>query len=117
MADCSKTVDFIRELSRLCRYYDGCSNGCPLWENQAECMGSPPHGMNEKTISIVQRWSDEHPVMTWIGKLKELLPNAKIEYVINTLCPREIFGAIAQDADTTCNYSCGECWAGEYKEE
>lgn len=116
MADCSKTVDFLREWGRMCN--SGVCFGCGIGQAKEATAGCRRYVMThpEDAIAIVQRWSVEHPALTWAGKLNELLPNAKIEDIINMLCPRDVFGDKAPDTDTTCNMSCGECWSTEYKE-
>ena len=117
MADCTKTVDFLREWGRMCDTYDGCEK-CPIRTkeigNGLSCVETIQRHQTD-AIDVVQKWSDEHPVMTWEGKLKELLPNADIGALTATLCPSDIFGKNAQrncDGENPCD----ECWAGEYKE-
>lgn len=122
MADCTKTVDFLREWSRMC---EGRScEKCPI----------SPHSVADRTscnryvashpddaIAIVQKWSDEHPVMTWADKLRELLPDARIiEEIMRTCCPSDVFGSIASTADEGGCKSMGgytSYWNGEYREK
>ena len=52
--DCSKTLDFVHEFTRMC---DGGCRACPLLYRK-ECT---LRKVTEKTIAIVQKWSDEHP--------------------------------------------------------
>lgn len=117
MADCTKTAEFIRELVRLCESNEVCST-CPLRDEKRDgCRVPPTEYLSTGAIAIVQKWSDEHPVITWAGKLKELLPNANIEDVIAPLCPRDFFGGIECPNQPGCDYDCVNCWNGEYKEE
>ncbi len=81
--DCSVTVNFAREYSRMCKYHITrvkCHE-CP--------MGSSHNGTNyncehllfecpQKAVEIVQAWSDEHPVKTRLDDLLEKYPNADI---------------------------------------
>lgn len=118
MADCTKTVEFIRELVRLCDSNSLCS-GCPLHNEQESCEGTPSEYLSEDAISIVQKWSDEHPVMTWAGKLRELLPHAPIGQIMDEYCPYQIFGDHApykEDCEAEGPANCLDCWSGEYKE-
>lgn len=121
MADCTKTVDFIRELVRMCDSNDACSS-CHLHDaKHGTCRRTPAESLSEDTIAIVQKWSDEHPVMTWEGKLKELLPNVDMSKIVATCCPYNLLGGEAPNMET-CRSSgdyedCVNCWHGEYKEE
>ena len=113
MADCTKTAEFIREWNRMCREHDRCGE-CPFWgvvcTEEAAVTEVP-----EDVIAIVQKWSDEHPVMTWKGKLLELLPNHGLAGLC--VCPKAFFGDHAPGLDTCRNdTTCVECWQGEYKE-
>ena len=124
MADCSKTVDFMRELNRMHKAFDECRN-CPLsgWKREPrglDCNEFVKH-YTEQTISIVQKWSDEHPVMTWMSKLVEKFPNAEKISMITGACPGWVFGTGPNMHRTGCDgrreRRCEECWNGEYKEE
>lgn len=96
---------------------------CPFWgvvcTEEAAVVEVP-----EDVIAIVQKWSDEHPVMTWAGKLRELLPNANLVALSDLaaqtrgirICPSDVFGAEAPCWRSGCNWECAECWNGEYKE-
>ena len=72
----------------------------------------------DDAIAIVQKWSDEHPVLTWQGKLKELLPHAPIAELMNDYCPAQIFGNEAPKSTDLCESqaACVKCWNSEYKE-
>lgn len=118
MADCTKTAEFIRELVRMCDSNDACSS-CPLHDaKHGACGGTPTESLSEDAIAIVQKWSDEHPVMTWEDKLKELLPNVDMGKIIGTCCPYNLLGGKAPNMETCRSaLECVYCWNGEYKEE
>ena len=60
-------VTFLKEYNRLCTGRR-CSD-CPL--ESAACR--PPQGMNiEKTVSIVEKWSKEHPRRTNADVFREV---------------------------------------------
>ena len=59
--DCSKTLDFVHEFTRMC---DGGCRACPLLYRK-ECT---LRKVTEKTIAIVQKWSDEHPEVPKLTK-------------------------------------------------
>lgn len=115
MADCTKTVEFLREWSRMCDAHEECAT-CPL-DEPTSGRGCDVCNIPDDAIAIVQKWSDEHPVMTWAGKLKELLPNADIGSIIESGCPHEYFGSVAPIPSGDCTVLCADCWNGEYKEK
>lgn len=55
--DCTRTLDYVHERSRLCKSYTGCEE-CPL--SPGRCANFTP---TEEHIAIVQQWSDTHPEM------------------------------------------------------
>ena len=81
--DCSVTVNYLREHTRMCKYHITrvkCHE-CP--------MGSSHNGTNyncecllfecpQKAIEIVQKWSDEHPIKTRLDDVKEKYPNVEM---------------------------------------
>ncbi len=56
--DCSKTLDYSHELTRLCTTYEFCK-GCPLLDEAIACDDAL--NVSQEEIDIVQKWSDEHP--------------------------------------------------------
>lgn len=120
MADCTKTAEFLREYARLCG--NGNCQECPIWREKAIAIPCVNYIQNHQAevLTIVQKWSDEHPVMTWAGKLKELLPNVDMSKIIGTCCPYNLLGGEAPNMET-CRSSgdyedCVNCWNSEYKE-
>lgn len=78
--DCSVTVNFAREYSRMCKRNE--CNECPasLTNNGTDydcerLLYSYP----EVAIEIVQKWSDEHPVKTRLDDLLEKYPDVVVE--------------------------------------
>ena len=83
MADCSKTLEFSAELTRMCNAETEengvCRDTCPFKKGERiiTCPGS--RSITQAEIDIVQKWSDEHPAQkpkTYLDKLKELFPLA-----------------------------------------
>lgn len=120
MADCTKTVDFLREWGRMCDMQGDCI-GCPMsakHNRHNEVCSAMVRNYPRDAIAIVQTWSDGHPVMTWEGKLRELLPGAKeeaLETIKHSFCQRDIFG-FGGDGNCTQAEQCKACCNGEYKE-
>lgn len=54
--DCSKVLDYLHEIARICTVYTKCE-GCPL--KNINC--SFVHDITQEHVNIVQKWSDEHP--------------------------------------------------------
>ena len=54
MADCNNTLDFIKELNRMCDN-SKCDDSCPLLGIRCD-----RRHISEEHIQRVQRWSDEH---------------------------------------------------------
>lgn len=126
MADCSKTVDFLKERKRLCDSYN-CKmcpvqpffkipDVCPLFDDDL---------YGEKLIDFVQKWSDEHPEpkpKTYADDFFEKFPNApyRIEdgLKIPKICRTGCYAV-------KCSYprtglfntpECNKCWNEPYKE-
>lgn len=65
--DCSKTIDFLSELKRLCDTRDECvanaanKEDCPMFGICKLTHSKTCAKDAEKAIEIVQKWSDEHP--------------------------------------------------------
>ena len=118
MADCSKTMEFLREWKRLFDNTEIISLRNPKTPKEVlvynQIMSDLEHP--EQTIRYVQKWSDEHPAMTWAGKLRELLPNAYIDSIIEGSCPHDYFGSVAPILSEECTSLCSACWNSEYKE-
>ena len=84
--DCSKTLDFVHEFTRMC---DGGCRACPLLYRK-ECT---LRKVTEKTIAIVQKWSDEHPEKPKLTKKEkafldsfEFLDNKEIQKFGDKAC-------------------------------
>lgn len=68
-------VKYIKEFNRMCRSYDYCSEGCPL--KRGCCILRNPNADSESIealVAIVEKWSEEHPVVTNGMKVWELIP-------------------------------------------
>ena len=58
----------------------------------------------EKCISIVEKWSAEHPVKTRQSELLKMFPDAEIENGIAVACPKSL------DKNVECMpLNCDEC--------
>lgn len=81
MADCSKTEVFFEELDRMCKTVNkyGEAEDCAFYKPNYGCCGYMhwlPDGV-EKTVTVLQKWSDEHPRKTRQSEFLKMFPNAK----------------------------------------
>lgn len=131
MADCNKTVDFLRTLSRFCagRRCSDCAL-CPNIDGEREkesciaMVGDIGVAYAETIIPPLQRWADAHPVETWLERLQRALPGCNAPRVVVQMCPTEFFeGAPGYDC---CPYEgkdgkvgdiCYQCWSQEATDE
>lgn len=79
MADCSKTKVFFEELDRMCETVNKYSEveDCVFYKPHYGCCGHMdwlPDGV-EKAITVLQKWSDEHPKKTRQSELLKMYPN------------------------------------------
>ena len=120
MIDCSKTENYFAEKARMTR---GAEDGiCKL-----DCLQCPlsttNNGTNDKmscvdfealcskkAISIVQKWSNEHPQKTYLSELLKAFPNAQLNDsgMPKGMCPHEL-GLKDIDCGKTDN-ACVKCW-------
>lgn len=117
--DCSKTINFLHELKRLCDSRDGCvadaanKERCPMF---GHCEDAPTKIDIEDTtrvIEIMQKWSDEHPKKTYAQDFFEKFPKAQSDSDGTPLfvCRKRIYGGL-QPKSEECDYTgaCYRCW-------
>lgn len=136
MADCSKTVDYIREENRMCKAYECCNygSGCPMGEYTdyipSNCI-SFVLSNTETAIKIVQKWSDEHPEpkpKTYADDFFEKFPHARgysFDYD-GTKVPSELMRCMLYNIGYACEFEgskfCdadhrADCWREPYPEQ
>lgn len=109
MIDCSITENYLKERARMtekcqincrdCPFYYPSNAYCSLFEDKYP----------EKSIEIVQKWSDEHPLKTYKDDFFEKFPNArKREDGIPDICYKKIYGIKYRYGE--CDNGCAECW-------
>ena len=111
--DCNITKNYLKERHRMTK---GCRAGCSLCSLELRNNG---HSIDcrtfeeeypEETVSIVQKWSDEHPAITRLEKYKQIIKDTfgeEISLEIND-CP-----------PVKCNCRCDKClewWNKPYEE-
>ena len=117
--DCSITENYLKEKARMTKsVLKGCTitcRECPLSDyNNPEHIGC---GWFEKrypkeAISIVQKWSDEHPIKTILDDFLEKYPKANLRPngASPYLCPYSLGYEEAAYCDGQEFRNCRECW-------
>ena len=97
-------VKFIKENSRMCRSYDNCSD-CPAFmQNNKKSKKCEELKRNdtEYYVSIVEKWSAEHPIKTRQSEMLKMFPNATLDAIGSLdICPAEV------DKDMNCRAETG----------
>lgn len=124
MADCSKTKVFFEELDRMCEAvnkYDEAEN-CVFYKPHYGCCGHMdwlPDGV-EKAMTILQKWSNEHPKKTRQSEFLKMFPNAKYWYNEKgdkyiEFCPKLFDSTLKcrKDGSGGCSACIKEYWLAE----
>lgn len=123
MADCSKAIEFSRELHRLCEMGTeedlpgGCSDACPfnIGNGRHTCPFDRP--ITQEDVDIVQKWSDEHQATkskTYADDFFEKFPAASIVDGRPAFCRAKLYktpcrGVRGNILDISAN-DCLLCW-------
>lgn len=104
-------LEFLKCKDRICRTY--ACNVCPIWRSrpdQAEGCGIFLRKYPEKAISIVEKWSKEHPRKTILQDFLEKYPNALLEMDgTPRICLKEL-GYPTDGYSKGCECDCVPCW-------
>ena len=76
------TVKFLKEYGRMCKSYGNYCRECEMRkvkDNVYESCSNAISRKPEEAISIVEKWSAEHPVKTRQSEFLKIFPNTKIE--------------------------------------
>lgn len=117
--DCSITENYLREKARMTTNCEDCNN-CPIsFENNGEkincCEFEAEH--QSEAIAIIQKWSDEHPVMTNKEKFVQIMKDVfGVEINIpNVKCSPLGFYSGKNCISIICD-DCHAWWNEPYKE-
>lgn len=128
-------LEFLKCKDRICRTYSmGYSKStkytckdCPIWRNRpdkSEGCGIFLRKYPEKAISIVEKWSAEHPQKTLLQDFLEKYPKAPIEDdAFPAVCPFQLGYETESEKDkngyceSTARDSCRRCWNRPLEEE
>ena len=116
--DCSKTINFLHELKRLCDSRYGCvadaddKEDCPMFGICEDALTRICAEDVEAAIETVQKWSDEHPKKTYIQDFLEKFPKAQIDSDGSPFaCRKKLYGGVRPN-DRRCDRreACKNCW-------
>lgn len=116
MADCSKILEYVKELSRMCEYYlntDSQCDKCPL--NGLRC--NELTSITQKHITGVQTWSDCHPVKTRQSEFLKMFPNTGLELDFIAICPRQLGEITLEECKKKSQRHCDDCRREYWMEE
>lgn len=120
MIDCSRTENYLAEKQRMTKKHKPNAGeyiceldclDCPL-SHSNNGIGEPCFGLEtlypEKAISIVQKWSDEHPQKTYLSEFLKNYPNAPLndDGIPKVICIQELGVTMTEE----CNNDCVKCW-------
>ena len=118
MIDCNITTKYLFERQRMTKQQaDGtcrikCAN-CPLSKQNNDmdisCLSFETL-YPEKTVAIVQKWSNEHPQKTYLTELLKIFPDTplKDDGTPDSICPYEL--GLMYINDCRKGRKCIECW-------
>lgn len=119
MIDCSRTENYLKEKARMLKSVDGCEctipcADCPL-NAKNNGLGVGCHGFESfhsgEAITIVQKWSNEHPLKRYKDDFFEKFPNAtKQQNGRPASCRNLIYGIKAAPCIATNGKTCADCW-------
>ena len=90
-------IEFIRERNRMCKSFGVECENCPA--NKDSCCDIL--AWKEELVTIVEKWSSEHPRKTRQDVFLEQWPNAQCIDGILVFCPRSI-SAAHRDSNGAC---------------
>lgn len=118
MIDCKLTTNYFREKRRMCGENDclECSLSSKLNGKNKSCsvfeMCYP-----DKTVEIIQRWSNEHPKETYLTDFLDKHPNAPLANGIpSEICPYYL-GYMTKKEFNECSTNCQDCWNSPIESE
>lgn len=119
MADCSKTKVFFEELDRMCNTVNGYGEveDCVFYKPHYGCCGYMhwlPDGV-EKAVTVLQKWSDEHPKKTRQSEFIKMFPNAQMERRHLAFCPKLFNNTLKcrKDGSGGCRVCIEKYWSEE----
>ncbi len=124
--DCSKTINFLAEIKRLCGSRAGrCADAddeeqCPMFDYCEHSITTRGTEEITKAIENLQKWSNEHPKKTYAQDFFEKFPKAQSNSDGTPLfvCRKRIYGGVPPKSEE-CDYNgaCKNCWNEPMEDE
>ena len=109
--DCTKAEGYLIEKARMCNSCYSCDScSFPTTNTALKSCGEMEENDVLRAISIVQKWSDEHPPKTRFDDFKEKIPKANCDDIYADVLP-SLFGYCKNC--TSCSISLKtppRCW-------
>lgn len=112
-------IKFLKEKNRMTKKCSIDCSDCPLSSEKNTtglCCGDLQRAYSEIVVSIVEKWSEEHPQETRLSQFLKYYPNAELnndgtprEICAHKLGIREFKGCLTE--------SCVDCWNTPIEEE
>lgn len=104
-------LEFVRERNRMCKNFGEKCDGCPADKNI--CCST--FAWQEELVTIVEKWSAEHPSNTRQDEFMKHYPSAKCIDGIVAICPKMIDASLSCPgrADIDCPNCRREFWMQE----
>lgn len=118
--DCSKLLDFVHEMNRMCDEINDCRN-CSLYE-LTNC--GDMNNFTQKHIDAIQKWSDTHPEKSKKDEVNQRNDAELLSTVISKICnyavdnnlsPDESLRAVSKQILAMLNVASFESWKSEDK--
>lgn len=112
-------IKFLKEKNRMTKKCSiRCAN-CPLGSEKNTtglCCGDLQRVYSEIAVSIVEKWSEEHPPETRLSQFLKCYPNAMLreDGVPMQICPWDL--GISENAGCSIG-NCVDCWNTPIEEE
>lgn len=109
-------VKFLIEAERLCRQYPDCHE-CPLYLKKCHVGGRKTVEECRETVAIIEKWGQEHPVVTNGMKVHEMIPGNERRTVFKEADPNLKGCGLMTSEDYVEMRIRKSWWDAEYKEE
>ena len=113
-------VKFLKEYNRMCKSYGHDCGECGIdkMRNGDGCT-SIIHAHPEEAVSIVGKWSAEHPIKTRQSEFLKMFPDVKFADGVIDICPCQIDTKIKDNCSrlSPCFNCRKEYWLAEVQDE
>lgn len=111
--DCSNAINFLKERNRMCHTIKCCE--CSLSHGNNEmgmrCGKFVTH-YPKRAVRVVQKWSDENPLRTYLSELLKAFPNTRLneDGTPTGICPSMLNSMLDRTKIQCKEGGCIKCW-------